>query len=195
MFLRKKHIAQLSDEAIITLYQEKNKKPYIGELYERYYRLVFGVCLKYLKSTEDSEDAVILIFEKLMEDLKTTEVLKFSAWIYMVSKNHCLQQLRKKKFVTVDYKVLEEVLIMDESLLVNKENQEQLLTLLEEQLCFLKIEHQECLRLFYLNRKSYTEIEALTGYELKSVKSHIQNGKRALKIRLENEYSQLIKQQ
>ena len=194
LFLRKKHIAKLTDEAIVELYQDKRNNKYIGVLYERYYHLVFGVCLKYLKSTEDSEDAVVLIFEKLIEDLKTAKVLKFSGWLYMVSKNYCLQQLRKKKFISVDYKELEEVLVIEDHLLTDKLNEEMLFELLEQKIEILKIEHQQCIRLFYLNKKSYTEIEALTGYGLKSVKSHIQNGKRKLKILLENEYNQLIKQ-
>lgn len=195
MFGRKKHIAKLTDEAIITLYQDKNNNKYIGVLYERYYHLVFGVCLKYLKSTEDSEDAVVLIFEKLMIDLKESEILKFKSWLYMVAKNYCLQQLRKKTFISVDYKELEETLVVDEDLLIDKFNQETVLELLENKIETLKIEQQECIKLFYLNKKSYTEIEALTVFDLKSVKSHIQNGKRKLKILLENEYNQLIKQQ
>ena len=195
MFLRKKHIANLSDEAIILLYQENRNKIHIGELYERYYHLVFGVCLKYLKSIEESEDAVVIIFEKLMEELKTAQVLKFNGWLYTVSKNYCLQVLRKKKFVIVDYKELEEVLIIEEQLLINKQNEELILTLLIQQLDSLKEEQQQCLKLFYLNKKSYAEIEALTGYDLMQVKSYIQNGKRKLKLLLEKEYNQLIKQQ
>lgn len=194
MFLRKKHIVKLTDEAIIELYQDNNNNKYIGVLYERYYRLVFGVCLKYLKSIEDSEDAVVLIFEKLILDLKTAQVSNFSGWIYIVSKNYCLQQLRKKKFISFDYKELEETLILEEHLLKEKLDQEKLLELLEQKIELLKKEHQQCIKLFYLNKKSYTEIEALTEFDLKSVKSHIQNGKRNLKILLENEYNQLIKQ-
>ena len=50
--------------------------------------------------------------------------------------------------------------------------------------CLLTLppEQQTCLTLFYLNRKSYTEVADLTGYELKQVKSYLQNGRRNLKI-------------
>jgi len=97
-------------------------------------------------------------------------------------------------FISVDYKELEETLIIDENLLTDKENKEKLFELLEQKIAILKIEHQQCIRLFYLNKKNYLEIEALTEFDLKSVKSHIQNGKRKLKILLENEYNQLIGQ-
>lgn len=190
--MRKSHIEKLTDGEIIALYQKKGSNKYIGILYERYYHVVFGVCLKYLKSTPDSEDAVTLIFEKIMHDLKKTSVSKFDGWLYMVSKNYCLQQLRKKKFTTVDFKALEEVLITEETLLIDGDSKELILQTLEEKMKLLKEEQHQCLKLFYLNKKSYSEIESLTGFEIKSVKSHIQNGKRKLKILLESDYQKLI---
>ncbi len=50
----------------------------------------------------------------------------------------------------------------------------------------LKNEQKECIKLFYLQQKSYADIVSITGYELKKVKSYIQNGKRNLKKLLEN---------
>lgn len=192
MFFNRKHSEKLTDEKIITLYQKKRNNKYIGILYERYYHIVFGVCLKYLKSIPESEDAVTLIFEKLIKDLKILEVNQFRGWLYVVSKNYCLQQLRKKKFVTVDFKELEEVLISEENLLLDKENKDLILDKLELKIELLKEEHKQCLTLFYLHQKSYLEIQSLTGLTLKSVKSHIQNGKRKLKILIEKEYKAIM---
>jgi len=48
----------------------------------------------------------------------------------------------------------------------------------------LKKEQQDCIRLFYFQKKSYEEIEAQTGFTYKQVKSFLQNGKRNLKIEL-----------
>jgi len=39
-----------------------------------------------------------------------------------------------------------------------------------------------CVELFYMKEKSYREIADLTGYSLHDVKSYIQNGKRNLKL-------------
>jgi RNA polymerase sigma-70 factor (ECF subfamily) len=39
--------------------------------------------------------------------------------------------------------------------------------------------------LFYLQEKCYKEITGLTGFDLNKVKSYIQNGKRNLKICME----------
>ena len=46
----------------------------------------------------------------------------------------------------------------------------------------LNKEQQQCVTLFYLEKKSYTEIAAATGYDMMQVKSYIQNGKRNLKL-------------
>ena len=46
----------------------------------------------------------------------------------------------------------------------------------------LPSEQRTCLTLFYLERKSYTEVADLTGYDLKQVKSYLQNGRRMLKL-------------
>ncbi len=189
MFKLRRHIIKLTDEEIIELYQKNARNKYIAVLYERYYHLVFGVCLKYLTSIEESEDAVTLIFEKLIKDLKTAQINKFSGWLYMVSKNYCLQQLRKKKYSTIDFTSLENVLQEENNLQLEKES---VLELLESKIELLNEEQKKCITLFYLNKKSYTDIVSLTNYELKNVKSYIQNGKRNLKIMLERDYMELI---
>ena len=45
----------------------------------------------------------------------------------------------------------------------------------------LNKEQGECVKLFYLEGKSYQEVAELTSYSIKKVKSYIQNGKRNLK--------------
>ena len=49
----------------------------------------------------------------------------------------------------------------------------------------LKSEQKQCVTLFYLEEKCYQEIADELNFDLKKVKSHIQNGKRNLKICLE----------
>ena len=57
---------------------------------------------------------------------------------------------------------------------------------LHKALRFLKTEQRACVELMYLEKKSYFEIAEATGYSIKKVKSYIQNGKRNLKLLLEN---------
>jgi RNA polymerase sigma-70 factor (ECF subfamily) len=61
---------------------------------------------------------------------------------------------------------------------------------LEEALHELPREQQDCVTLFYLQRKSYQQISTQTGFTLLQVKSYIQNGKRNLKIAIEKKRKQ-----
>ena len=49
----------------------------------------------------------------------------------------------------------------------------------------LNREQQQCVTLFYLEKKSYSEIGEITGFPLMKVKSSLQNGKRNLKMMME----------
>jgi RNA polymerase sigma-70 factor (ECF subfamily) len=63
---------------------------------------------------------------------------------------------------------------------------ENILIKLETTLIELKTDQRKCIELFYLESKSYLEIADLLNLSLNSVKSAIQNGKRMLKVKLEN---------
>jgi RNA polymerase sigma-70 factor (ECF subfamily) len=53
--------------------------------------------MKYLKNPEEARDAVQQIFLKAITELQNMEVSYFSSWLYMIAKNHCLMQLRKRR--------------------------------------------------------------------------------------------------
>jgi len=136
--------------------------------------------MKYLKHQEDSKDLSIEIFTKVIDKVQEHEVKHFKAWLYRLTVNECLMQLRKK-----DKKSLSLDDISVESLEFEhptyEESTEQRLVLLEKCLEKLKSAQQETVRLFYLNELSYQQIAERTKYDLKKVKSYIQNGKRNLK--------------
>ncbi|MCP4459780.1 MAG: sigma-70 family RNA polymerase sigma factor [Cytophagales bacterium] len=171
-----------SDQEILRIYRKEQDSELIGVVFTRYTDLVYGLCLKYLKDRAESQDAVMNIFEKLIEKLKTEEVQHFKSWLYMVSKNHCLMILRKNNPETRNDFM--EISIaahpIDES-----EDMESDLNALEDCISTLKKDQEACVRLFYLRKMSYQQVCEETKFDLKSVKSFIQNGKRNLKICLE----------
>ena len=103
----------------------------------------------------------------------------------MVAKNHCLMKLRdkSKQPVEITERLLETPAEPDE----RKKHQEKdvALTQMAGALQQLNPEQLQCVTLFYLEKRSYQEISEKTGYTLLQVKSHIQNGKRNLKLMLE----------
>lgn len=153
----------------------------LGELYQRYMDLVYGVCLKYYKETERAKDSVMQIFEELVSKLKKHKVDNFKGWLHQVARNHCLMQLRTpRNLKTVEFKT--EIVQSEEELHLNG--------VLEKEENFKKLEYclgtladkqQEAIRLFYLEGKCYNEITEITGQDWNQVRSLIQNGRRNLK--------------
>lgn len=164
----------------------------LGTLFKRYSHLVFGVCMKYLKNEAMAEDMSMQVFEKLITSLKEHEIQNFRPWLHMVTRNECLMHLRKQKGQQVtelepsrtenDDEVME---FAAEEHLDDVEWKEMQLDVLEEGIKSLNEEQRLCIELFYLQKKSYQEVADLTGYDLKKVKSYIQNGKRNLRIFME----------
>jgi len=176
-----------SDNDLINKFLESGDNLFIGLLYERYGHLVLGLCIKYLKNKDEAQDLVIQIFTDLIKDLKKHKIQFFKSWLYVYSKNFCLMELRKRqRELKKELELKENVhLIMDFSNpehLKEKENQIVLMELAIEQ---LNTEQKLCIELFYLKNKSYNEIIEITGYSNNEVKSHIQNGKRNLKLKMD----------
>ena len=161
----------------------------LGIVYKRYAHLVFGLCMKYLKNRDDAEDMVIHIFTKLLDDLRKHEISFFKSWLYTYSKNHCLMHLRSfqsrmEKELAFQKNELQRVESgPDEH--QNAEEREKQLVQLESAIETLSVEQRTCIRLFFMGNKSYQEISDSTGYSINNVKSFIQNGKRNLRIKMD----------
>jgi len=183
-----------SDEELILSYKRTGDIGLLGELYNKYVYLVYGVCLKYLKDREDSKDAVMGIFEKIIIELKDKEVKNFQSWLYVVSKNFCLMELRKsKKNLELDLAGnISQNIIMESSNelhLNNKLNLDYEERILKKCMENLSEQQRQCVQLFYYEEKCYREISEITRYDLNKVKSYIQNGKRNLKNCIENHHA------
>jgi RNA polymerase sigma factor (sigma-70 family) len=175
-----------SDQVLVQQYKEKGNIDTLGELYNRYMELVYGVCLKYMKEPEDAKDCVINIFEELISKLKKYEVDNFKGWLYQLAKNHCLMKLRSKKgqpsIIDADVMHLQENIHPDG--VMEKENQLNTMEYCIEQ---LPQEQKQAIELFYLKEKCYKEIADTTNTDINKVRSFIQNGRRNLKICMEKQ--------
>lgn len=142
--------------------------------------------MKYLKNEEEAKDCVQQVFLKAITELPKYRVEYFKAWIYMVTKNHCLMRLRDSQGKReVEIKEVH-VRTPDESFDTTQFfKKDQLLNEMSAAIEHLNYEQKQCIILFYLEKRSYQEIAERTGFSLMQVKSHIQNGKRNLKIMLE----------
>ncbi len=177
------------DEVLLDRYRSSGDLEILGELYNRYMHLVFGLCLKYLQNREDAGDAVMQVFEKLIIEVPKHEIQNFRSWLYVLAKNYCLMQIRSDKSQSrhMDKWIKEQENYMefhpdlhpiDEA---GTDGYPGLKECIEE----LKQEQKICVELFYYQNKSYREITKILEMEEKKVKSYLQNAKRNLKICLE----------
>lgn len=73
-------------------------KDYSGRLY--------GFCLKYLKNTEDANDIVQDVFEKLWKNRKKIEVEKAKAWLFTCAHNALINLIKKNSRMTYQEKMV-----------------------------------------------------------------------------------------
>jgi RNA polymerase sigma-70 factor, ECF subfamily len=182
----------LPEEILLARFNSTGKKEFLSELFMRYMNLVYGVCLKYLGDRETAKDAVMQIFEKLVTTLPGQEVRIFGSWLFVLSKNHCLMQLRSEKAYNErnrKWTEEQEKIVESDFLLHPLDNDDpEIAKRLAECIEKLKEDQKLCIRMFYFDECCYREIAEKTQTDEKKVKSNLQNGKRNLKLCLESNH-------
>ena len=194
LFFKKKHRPE-SETDLIREYRQTGELSILGKLYEPQMEMVFAIAMKYFKDEEEAKDTVMALFEELIPKLRVHEVENFKAWLGMVTRNYCLMELRKKTIEVSNYEVNnddEDENIFNNFMEISTSEHhtdsldlEQNLTKLEDCLKTLNLEQKQSVELFFMQEKTYQEVAQLTGFEVNKVKSHLQNGKRNLKICME----------
>ncbi len=182
--------SHIEDKELLDRYFVDNDNKWIGILLQRYTMLLLGVCMKYLKNEEEAKDAVQQIFLKVITEIPKYKITFFKSWLYMVAKNVCLMRLRKRQ-EHIPIELTDQVIQTDDT--PSKEayiEKERTHTFIDEALNELNVEQKQCVSLFYLQKQSYQQITATTGFTLLQVKSFIQNGKRNLKMIVEKKMKQ-----
>lgn len=175
----------INDTELLNRFYADHNNEWLGILLERYTMLLLGVSMKYLKNEEEAKDAVQQVFLKAIHELHKYKVEYFKSWIYMIAKNHCLMQLRDKGRFNAEINENSLTAPADADISNQHIRKDKTLDDLAGALLQLNKEQQLCVTLFYLEKKSYQEIATQTGFTILQVKSHIQNGKRNLKIIME----------
>jgi RNA polymerase sigma factor (sigma-70 family) len=190
-FLKTISTDQDTDQELLEAFKKTGQLVHLSVLYQRYMDLVFGVCLKYFKDADRSKDAVMDIFEELNTKLRLHEVENFKGWLHVVARNYCLMQLRSPRNLKTTEFNADVMQSSQENHLANDAlEKEETFQQLEGCIEKLPKDQKQSIRLFFVEKKCYNEISGITGYEWKKVRSYIQNGKRNLKICLENTLKQ-----
>ncbi|MES2132093.1 MAG: sigma-70 family RNA polymerase sigma factor [Bacteroidota bacterium] len=181
----------LSDEELLVDYRTSGNKDLFADLFKKHVSTVYGTCLFYLQDKDEAQDATMQLFEKLMPDLKTRNINNFKAWLSFVVRNHCISLIRKNKTSSKNIKSYYEFEYEDTTYEAEEKigsvSDDVLLQEMKNSLPKLKEKQKQCVELFYLQNKSYQDIAQETGFSLNEIKSHIQNGKRNLKLLIEEQ--------
>ncbi len=169
---------ETSDADIITAYKAGTGD--LSELYNRYANLVLGSCFKYFKNKPDAEDAVSGIFSLVSKKLKTHEVESFKSWLYTVTRNYCIEVLRKNN--RQRYKISAAESMYNDTIFHPDEVEDEVLI---AKLCkcidALPEKQRMVIALFYFKKINYKDISDKMGISWDKVRSFMQNGRRNLK--------------
>jgi RNA polymerase sigma-70 factor (ECF subfamily) len=185
----------LSDLDLVHHYQRDSDLSVIGELFARHRHIVLGIAINYLKDIAAAEDATMSIFEEMIKILQKSDIKNFKPWLTTVTRNYLHKLYRtesKQSVVAFEEEIIKNdsffmELLDDDTHITEKIEIENRETAIYKAIDSLNKDQSVCIRLFFLEKKSYVEICEQTGFSFKEVKSFIQNGKRNLKIKLEGE--------
>lgn len=181
----------LSDEELLAHYQRTGEARYLGQLYERYMTMVYGICLNLLRDVHAAEDAVMGIYEELTHKARMHEVSAFRGWLYVLARNYCLMELRRHKRAPTDYHAPETLARYDATTpaddfeLTHPDNIQRLQQCLQT----LPEKQRFSLQRFYLEDQSYRDIAQEIGEDVGKIRSYIQNGRRNLRLCMEKRQS------
>lgn len=178
------------DQTLLDKFAQTKDQIWLVRLFQKYEHLINGVCLKYSNDLEWSKDLKSQIYEKLVVKTYDLKVISFKNWLYTFCKNHCLDEIRKKnrkhsvldKFRKFQIVADDAVYFSSEDRLIIEEDEKSLQLMLTKATETLSEQQKICMDHFFFKRLSYIEISQETGLDVGQIKSHLQNGKRKMRI-------------
>ncbi|GAB1483541.1 sigma-70 family RNA polymerase sigma factor [Treponema sp.] len=156
-----------------------------GQLVRRHQRAVYGLGLSFFRNGEDADDFVQDVFLKAFRSLSSFQGRsRFSTWLYRIAYNTAINGVKRRK----EYRSLaedEEIPDFDspERRVLRLYAQEAVTEAIKE----LPERYRICIDLYFFYDRSYPEIEAVTGFPVNTIKSHVFRAKQLLRKRLSNE--------
>jgi len=171
--------SKYSDSDLIARYLREQNSDYFTQLYRRYAGKVFAKCYSMLSDEGLARDATQEIFIKVLLNLaRFTEQSSFSTWVYSITYNYCIDLIRKKKKMPLQFtedvsrvSTEKEVDIPDSVLLEMKQER------LEKVLDLLPEGDRAILMMKYIDDMSIKEIGDLLGKTESAIKMQIMRAK------------------
>jgi len=139
--------------------------------------------MSFFRNAEDALDFTQEVFLKTYRNLSRFEGRsRFSTWLYKIAYNTAVNNITRKKTY---HSLAEDEIASDvdtpERKLLRDLARDAVLEAIRE----LPERFRVCVDLFFFYERSYQEIEAITGYPVNTIKSHVFRAKKILRGKLE----------
>jgi len=159
-------------------------------LIRSYEKLIYNITYRMLGNPDDARDASQEVFIKIYKNLsKCANMKAFKSWVYTVTNNTCIDEIRKRKNKTADSldamirtedgemeKQFPADELTPEERLLRKESRESL----KKAIMQLSPEHRSLIVLRDIRGLSYSELAEATGASLGTVKSRLSRARNQL---------------
>jgi RNA polymerase sigma-70 factor, ECF subfamily len=172
----------------------------LSQLYDRYSRLIYAIAWKSLNSVEDCDEVVLEVFAQIWRIADRFDSAKGAPeqWIFTLARSRILDRLRKiQRLNKVNTAIAAEKEIALPTISVDPlesveiaERQQQVLAALSQ----IPPEQRQVIEMAYYNDLTHTEIAAVTGLSLGTVKTRLRLGLSKLRIQFDSE-PQLVSRQ
>jgi len=179
----------IPDEEIVRTFQETGSNDCFAELFARYRKKVFSACRGFFADSAAAEDATQETFLRVYQRIHSFRGGNFAGWLLRIAKNVCIDQWRKGR---VEAGIEDTHLTEVPGARALDSSSELRLTIekLWKEMRSLPPEQRRCLEM-KIEGYSYEETAARTGLSLDAVKSHLQNGRRMLWLKMEGAIARL----
>jgi len=177
---RARIVAALPDEEVVRTFQETGGDDCFAELFARHRQRVYAACRRFFADSATAEDAAQEAFLRAYRNIRSFQGGNFLGWLMKITKNACIDLWRK---------IPEETASEDDDFPLPgaRESSPDMHLAVEQiwrEMGSLTPEQRLCLEM-KIEGYSYEETAARTGLSLEAVKSHLQNGRRMLWLKME----------
>ncbi len=179
-----------TDNEIVEALKNGNQKIAADVFVKKYQNFVYLTALRYLTYDEDAQDAAQEIFIKAIDSIaKFRGESSLKTWLYRITKNYCLNSIRKNKFFSffsLSSNENESFEIKDEtdktgSGIENEELEKKFLKALSK----LPEKQRETFALRYFEEMTYEEISKVLGTSVGGLKANYFQAVKKLAVELE----------
>ena len=170
------------EDKVIASQVAAGQKELFRLLVKRHEQAVYGMGMSFFRNTEDASDFTQEVFLKTFRNLSNFEGRsRFSTWLYKVAYNTAINNITRKKDY---YSLVEDEIIPDNDTPERKLLRNIARDAVREAITELPERFRICVDLFFFYDRSYQEIEAITGYPVNTIKSHVFRAKKLLRGKL-----------